>query len=99
MKNDADMKAAMGGNTEVQKGLRDETVWLSRENLNYGTALPRLSICRAHIHPGHLSLQISETTGPVWEQAFSFDGQLLQQENLTSVWLRSCQFSEAEYQE
>ena len=46
----------------------------------------------------HLPLPTVETTVPRQGQAFSVDGQVLQQEHLTHVWLRSCQFSEAEYQ-
>lgn len=69
-----------------------------QRDLDDSTALLGLSLCGATFLPWCFPLHVVETPGHVWGQAFSLDGQVWQQENLMSVWLRSCPFSEAEYQ-
>ena len=69
-----------------------------RQNLECSPAFQGWA-CAASFLPAP-PLQTRETSGPAQGRALGFEGQVLQQENLTTVWwLRSCQCSEAADQE
>lgn len=72
-----------------------EIIWLNTQT----RGLPRRGPCGAHIPPGTPKPVSCRDHRTYIELTVSFEGQILHQENLTSVWLRSCQFSECENEE
>ena len=83
---------------ENAKALKGKTVWLRGKILS--AAQPSRAEPVQPLSTQHLPLQTRETSGPAQGQALGSEGQVLQQENLTTVWwLRSCQCSEAADQE